>query len=343
MARALNPNASPFIPKEPNFRTYLPSRNKNSLRVGTINTRSWPSKVNEINNLFTTTGLDVLAITETWLHDAYPSSILLPTPNHTVYRRDRSSNTQIRGGGVAFLVAPSLLSIHRPDLVPSDLEITCIELTECNCPTFLFSCYRPPHQDPSHFQQSLERSVSHLSVTIPNANVILLGDFNARHTDWNDSDPTTQAGRLLSGSFDSEGLVQMVRNRPTRYSPCGVSSSLIDLVVTKQPFKVKDLTVLPTVSDHCPVIFDLMTCLPQSPRARGACSDLPHQATTVYDYSKVNWPELNDRIWDLPLLDTIQQADSVESTPSKPGLSIVWLETPSHPPYVVPNTSTIKE
>jgi len=335
MQAGLNPHARPFAPCNTtlNFSSFLPNKNRFSLRLGTINARSWSSKADELSNFFQTASLDVLAVTETWLRDSFPSSILTPTVNHTIIRRDRAVGCQVRGGGVAFLISPSTHFTHRPDLEPQGVEISCIELTKCDCLTFLFSCYRPPNTDPTIFERALHKVVSQVSSISPHANVILLGDFNARFTGWNATDPSTPAGRLLSGLFDSEGLSQLV-GVPTRYSASGRECSLLDLVVTKQPFKVLNLSVLPTISDHCPIVFDLVTNISQS-------STLPSTTSCKLDLSNVNWGQLQSDVWDLPLLSTVVDAPDVDDawiTWKRSVEQVILNSVPYRPSIHRPNT-----
>lgn len=302
----LNPNARPYIPPPStfNYSQCLLTKRKHILRIGTLNARSWLSKADEVSNLFATSHLDILGITETWLTSKVANSLLLPTANYTILRKDRCTDNIRRGGGVAFLIHPSIPHSHRPEHQPSDpsVEIVCVQITYRDSPTYIFCCYRPPHQSHDLFHRSLTTCIQ--SVKDPRATLILLGDFNARHSTWLPSDPTTTSGRSLSETIDTLGLTQVVCNLPTRYSPTGTSFSLLDLVISNKPTHIQQLTVLPTISDHCPVIFDLALRTPQELIKR--------THSMAFDFARTNWKALNDHIWSLPLLKAVQEADSTD-------------------------------
>ena len=227
------------------------------MRLATTNACSWHPKADEINNIFGTSDMDILGITETWLTQKIPNSVLLPTAAFEIVRRDRPSHVALRGGGVAFLLRPGLAYVRRADLEPANtnLEILCIQLKNGHKDVYIFCCYRSPRQDHSTFLSGLRESIS--SITDTTASIIILGDSNARHNEWYRQDPNTAAGRCRVELLDDTGFTQLVRDRPTRFSAAGQSSSLLDLVLCNQPFLIHNLTTLPPVSDHCPVVFDL--------------------------------------------------------------------------------------
>ena len=54
----------------------------------------------------------LLGITETWLTQKIPNSVLLPTAAFDIVRRDHPSHVALRGGGVAFLLRPGLTYVN---------------------------------------------------------------------------------------------------------------------------------------------------------------------------------------------------------------------------------------
>eukprot|EP00117_Sycon_ciliatum_P026672 scpid50219/ scgid21841/ len=309
-SQPLNPHAPVFTPSSPNPPTpALYSTIHPNIRLGTVNTCSWLKRSDEIKNLFSTSQLDILGVTETWLTADIPSCLLAPSADHAVIRNDRHSDNLRRGGGVAFLVHPSISHTHRPDLQPRDqtIEIVCIELHHRPTPAFVFCCYRPPWQSPAQFCDSFRTCIQ--SIPCPQASILVVGDFNARLSRWLTLDPDTPAGLYMSDTLDNLGLSQVVDQQATRYSPGGNTSSLLDLVITNIPFKLSHLTILPPVSDHCPVVFDF--AVPKLPATPNPQSSSPCLSTRL-DFAHTDWQELNDHLWKLPLLDTIRNAQTVD-------------------------------
>ena len=203
---------------------------------------------------------------------------------------------------MAFLVHPNIHYEHRPDLEPVDrnFEICCIQLKSNRDPTFLFCCYRPPRQDMKQFLDVLRSRLTAVNSS-KNTSIFLFGDFNARSCEWLSSDPSTAEGQKLIELFDDYGLSQVVINRPTRFSASGSQKSLLDLVSTNIPYNVLNLRVLPSLSDHCPVIFDIPS--------HCKCTTAP--PTPSLDFRHVNWTSLNDSLWNLPLDTVVVNAPNV--------------------------------
>ena len=179
------------------------------------------------------------------------------------------------------------------DLSPSssEFEILCLQLLSCDRPTYVFLCYRPPHQDVHAFTNQLRHLTS--LITEKSAHIILIGDFNARLSQWSASDPNTREGWAMQNCFDDLSMSQLVLNHPTWYSPCGGNS--LDLVASNLPDQIVDLRILPNISDHSPVMFGLQT--------RRITSNT---STTElhWNFSKTKWQELREYLWSLPLLDS---------------------------------------
>ena len=262
----------------------------------------WLKRADEIKNFFCTSQLDILGITETWLTPDITSSIITPSAEYKIIRHDRHNNTVRRGGGVAFLLHPSIshTTKHRPDLQPADptIEIVCIELEHRPNPTLVFCCYRPPWQPPDQFCSALRTCIQ--SISCPQASIFVIGDFNARLSKWLASDPDTPAGSCMYDTLDDLGLSQLVDQQPTRYSASGKSSSLLDLVITNAPIAVSHLTILPPVSDHCPVVFDVV-----HNRSAGSTAQISSAQNTWLDFAHTDWQAFNNHVWQLPLLDAV--------------------------------------
>ncbi|KAJ3643677.1 hypothetical protein Zmor_026374 [Zophobas morio] len=116
----------------------------------------------------------ILCITETWLQNSIPNSIICP-PDYSIYRSDRADQ---RGGGVAILLKNSCFSnfqISTIDISINSVEILalCIRLKSFN---LLQLCiYRPP----TTTLDTDNSIIATLSELIPQySQVIITGDFN---------------------------------------------------------------------------------------------------------------------------------------------------------------------
>ena len=66
------------------------------------------NKLVEFQGLVYGNNLDVVAVTETWLHDGYLDSEVLSSSLYTIFRKDRVGNKI--GGGVLLAVKADLLA-----------------------------------------------------------------------------------------------------------------------------------------------------------------------------------------------------------------------------------------
>ena len=84
----------------------------------------------EFQGLVYGNSLNVVAVTETWLHDGYFDGEILSSSMYTIFRKDRGGNK--RGGGVLLAVKTDLFAYRRPDLEPQNCEILVCDLVSSN-------------------------------------------------------------------------------------------------------------------------------------------------------------------------------------------------------------------
>ena len=77
---------------------------------------------------------------------------------------------------------------------------------------------------------------------------IILGDFNARSSDWWPDDITSPEGTHINSLISMYGFDQLISD-PTHILPA--SSSCIDLIFTDQPNLVVDSGVHPSLHTNC--------------------------------------------------------------------------------------------
>ena len=95
-----------------------------------LKSRSLCNKLVEFQGLVYGNNLDVVAVTETWLHDSYFDGEILSSSLCLIFRKDRGSNK--RGGGILLAVKTDLLAYKRADLEPQNSEILVCDLVSPN-------------------------------------------------------------------------------------------------------------------------------------------------------------------------------------------------------------------
>ena len=83
----------------------------------------------------------------------------------------------------------------------------------------------------------------------------IVGDFNAKNTDWYIGQQTNQAGLSLKNFADGHQLYPVITS-PT-YNVTEEEQSLLDLFFTNQPTLIISWDVLSPVADHCAVLVHL--------------------------------------------------------------------------------------
>ena len=143
--------------------THTTYKHKN-IKVALWNANSVYGKMGEIEHFMKIHEVDIFAISEKKLAPHVDFNIR----NFTVHRQDRNR----RGGGVAIIIKNSLAHIRLPQ-TNSAIEHVTLKLWNG---IVVSSCYSPPSYS------ILDSDLDSLMDLAPR--VLLLGDFNARHTTW---------------------------------------------------------------------------------------------------------------------------------------------------------------
>ena len=116
--------------------------------------------------------------------------------------------------------------------------------------------YRSPNQSQDLFESFKENLELNLESAVQNNPflVVLLGDFNAKSSNWCKNDITTTEGKAIENISSQFGLHQMI-NEPTHILES--SSSCIDLIFTSQPNLITESGVHPSLhpNSHHQIIF----------------------------------------------------------------------------------------
>ena len=204
-----------------------------------LNIVSLPKKIDEINCSMANKFIDLTAFNETRL-DANITDNMIKIDGYDVVRKDRSRN----GGGVCIYLRSSINYKVRNDLVPTKLEVVCIEITKPHSKPFLVTTvYRPPSASSEFFDhfEKLIKAIDH-----ENKEVFILGDLNCNMLKADsDSNIPTKKIKLL---YELYQLTQLI-NEATRVTM--TTTSLIDHILTNTPEKISDSGVIHTgISDH---------------------------------------------------------------------------------------------
>ena len=198
----------------------------------------------------------VIAMSETWLDEDVPSSLICPE-GFTVHRRDRS---YCRGGGVIILVRDgcisSTLNLGAPESSASVTSPTC-DTVACKIDIGdgksmgVLCVYRPPSCSPDNNSKMMEMIANFLRYNF-DYNVIV-GDFNFPDINWSVNASTLQGSTFLD--FCQENFLLQHVSEPTRRA----SRAILDLIFTTEGTRVSDLEVNEEFgsSDHSIITFNV--------------------------------------------------------------------------------------
>ncbi|KAH0815921.1 hypothetical protein GEV33_006870 [Tenebrio molitor] len=180
----------------PNPTPHPPS---NNINIATVNVDGIKTKFNALKAFIASDQIKIFSITET--HTQNPIHV----PNFSSYSRPSRFNNFYRG--VALLIDSNINSIKH-DLPPhlSDLEAVAADAQLNNKTITIISYYNPPLEpiSPELFQYASSLRYC-----------IILGDFNARHTDFGDRS-TNANGRKFS-EFISDLPIYRLENRSATF------------------------------------------------------------------------------------------------------------------------------
>ena len=201
------------------------------LKCVLCNARSISNKLDCLQLLLQTFCVDIMLITESWLDNTIPNSLLTSDTDFKCFRKDRDRN----GGGVCILVK-SFINVV-PVTIPKkycSLEIVAIDVIGCDLKHRIILVYRPPYSD-MIAQQSMADSVACLQILMAvNYPCIIAGDFNMPDIDWNlISGPNDNLYTPFIDFLHDVGLTQFVTT-PTR------GAHILDIVLSNDNYIVSD-------------------------------------------------------------------------------------------------------
>lgn len=222
---------------------------KKRLKFVHVNIRNLLANLEEVKTDFLDGSLDIIALSETWLH-AQCSSNLLQVANCNLIRSDgsiKASNGKIkRGGGIAVYIKTefdfhvwSTFSVSSPDL-----ELLCISCKlGNNKKNNLFVVYRPPT---GKLQSAIDILIDNIKELrkLTSGDIVIMGDPNVDLLNNN-----VQARNL--SLFAKLTKVSQLIETPTRIT--NSPRSLIDHIYTDITNISDRGTLYYNVTDHLPI------------------------------------------------------------------------------------------
>ena len=247
---------------------------KSNLRILNINCQSIQSKRSELHTMLQYIKPDIVFGTESWLSKSIASSEIFPS-EYNVFRQDRN---QI-GGGVFILTHKSLTVEDQPDLT-TNCEIKWIRVKLQNRKDLHAGVFYMPHRNLKDVNE-LEKSLAKLtSDGAKDRDIILAGDFNCPHIDWeqnvlkpNACDPEVQKTII---NVTSNALLTQIHREPTRLS------NILDITFVSNSSLLKSSKSIPGLSDHHMVVADFET-IPQRSKP---------MKRSVYRFQKADWDKI---------------------------------------------------
>ena len=197
-------------------------------------------------------GIDILALTETWLPpDSLPATLnSITPPGFSLIHCPRPVG---RGGGVALLHRSYLKVSKSPLITFSSFEALSVQLTTSSTSYTILTVYRPP--TPSLFNTFIsEFSLLLQDLATSPSELIITGDFNI-HV----NDPTDACSSSFLTLLQTFSLTQHV-NFPTH-----TLNNTLDLLITRSTSSIlSNVSCLdPMLSDHF-AVFSLISSPPHS-------------------------------------------------------------------------------
>ena len=156
-----------------------------------LNIRSLPKKINQLKAILEGSTIDILTISESWLHDKIDTQ-LVQIQGYDIFRLDRkaqNSGGTKRGGGLVIYTKSSLdVYVQERDCSStSDLDVQWIRVKRYMTKDIvLANIYRPPTGKVHKALKTLESSLG--TLVKPIDEVLIMGDFNVNYKNQKSQD-----------------------------------------------------------------------------------------------------------------------------------------------------------
>ena len=221
--------------------------NENAVRLLLANARSLKPKTKSLRDAFSSLGLNVACITESWFKNGVDLRNYLTeleaTSGIRILHKSRDGRKKGSGGGVAMAFDMSSCNFKRKDLkhIRKDFEVICAvgRVGKVGQPVAIFALYIPPSMkaaDVSLLNEQLATEVAALCSSYRNPAIFVAGDMNHRD---------------ICTAVNEVGDFTPLVSGPTR------GDSTIDIILSNVPELHSETITLPplqadkgTFSDH---------------------------------------------------------------------------------------------
>jgi len=219
-------------------------------------------------------------IKETKLPPEFNATSLSGIKDFAIVVRNRPANRG-KGGGLAFLVHKSIdyTVLDTSKFTPpgdSSMEHQGLQITLDSGKLNIFNIYIPPATScPPNYVPSLRKFLNH-------GNALIVGDFNAHHSQWHSETGDQRAaarGTSIAEEINDSDCCILNEEQPTRLPQHGEPSSPdITIVDANLALAMEWSTKIDLASDHIPIIITLP----------GGSTNQEIRRTYI-NYKKANW------------------------------------------------------
>jgi len=211
------------------------------MKIMHINVRSIRKNGTELMAVLDKLKIDIVSINETFLRRRLSYDV----PGFQMFRRDRPS----RGGGGVMILVRNCIQAVQQELNGYGNEVVACRVYLGSDQLLFASVYKPP---------DVALDVNLLTLLSSSQNVIIAGDFNAKHPALG-SRGINRDGTELVGVIDDLGLVLASDGLPTHTAVDG-SMDQLDLIIASQDAaaKINSVEIGEDIgSDHLPVVVEV--------------------------------------------------------------------------------------
>lgn len=243
------------------------------IKVLSWNIQSFRSKKSELltflqNNLF-----HIVLLQETWLNE----KVLITIPNYECFRNDRNANSRNPHGGVMICIHKSLAIKRIFSKNLQHIESIFAELAIGQRLITIGSVYNSSALTPKQSHDDLKKLFS-----LPGT-LILGGDWNAKHTSWNNVKNNRKGSDLFK--LCQEKLLDIHAPDSITLIPYRGDPSVVDFVLSKSILGIsKPVTIDEGRSDHFPISFNIpfSVAMPASLK--------------IKNYAKADWKSFRNNV-----------------------------------------------
>lgn len=248
---------------------------------------------------------DIIAFTETWLHESIFSSEILCS-KYQIFRCDRHDITKKTGGGVLIAVSMKFSSERIEILNTTGIEIVAVKIDIKKTSKLYLACsYIPPRSDASTYTNHLSAIQSAFCSAKFSDVLVALGDFNLPSILWepslNDDGIIPVNSNEFIVSLLSFGLFQV-------NNIYNSSNRLLDLIFVNRPSDLSASLTLPVTlpEDRFHPTLKLQLSLPSLKSEVPSCS--LEQRSEFY-FPKTDYNKLNSLLAKINWVDVLSSRD----------------------------------